>query len=69
MQPGERQFHLGLDACGSHHAAAGGVGEDVVEQGGLADTGFAAEHDHAASPGSRAQDEPIERFSLGAPVL
>jgi hypothetical protein len=69
MQSGERQFHLGLDACSSHDAAACGVGEDVVEEGRLAHTGFAAKHDHAAGPVSCIPDKPIEQFPLGTPVL
>ena len=69
MQPGERQFHLGLDACGPRHTAAGGTSEEVIEEGGLARTGFTVEHDHTARPGSRVLDEPIERLTLAAPVL
>jgi hypothetical protein len=69
MQSGERQFHLGLDASSSHDAAACGVGEEMVEEGRLAYTSFAAEHDHAAGPGSRIPDKPIEHFTLGASVL
>jgi hypothetical protein len=69
MQSGERQFHLGLDASSSHDAAACAVGEDVVEESRLAYAGFAAKHDHAAGPGSRISEKPIERFTLGVPVL
>jgi hypothetical protein len=69
MQSRERQFHLGLDASSSHDAAARGTGEEVVEEGRLAYTGFAAKHDHAAGPGSRIPDEPIEQCTFGTPVL
>jgi len=69
VQPGEREFHLRLHASGSHHAAVGGVRQDMVEEGRLADTRFAAEHDHAARTGSSISDEAIERPALGAPIL
>jgi hypothetical protein len=41
----------------------------VVEEGRLAHTRFAAEHDHATGSGSSIPDKPMERLSLGAPVL
>jgi hypothetical protein len=41
----------------------------MIEEGGLADTRFAAEHDRAARTGSRISDEAIERPALGAPIL
>ena len=41
----------------------------MVEEGRLAHTGFAAEHDHAAGSGSSILDKPMERLALGAPVL
>jgi hypothetical protein len=41
MQSGERQLHLGLDARGPDHSAAGRPVEDNIQQDGLADARFA----------------------------
>ena len=69
VEPGERQLHLGLDAGGTDNAAPSSVGEDVVEQSGLAHTSLAPDHHDAARPRSRTLDEPIECFGLSASIL
>ena len=59
MKPGECQLHLGLDTRGMHDPAARRVGQDVVEQGGLADAGLAAQDDHAAGPIAGTRDQGL----------
>jgi hypothetical protein len=45
------------------------VAEKMLEERGLADARFAAEHDHTAGSGSRIRDEPIQGIAFSAPVL
>jgi hypothetical protein len=69
VQAAVRQLQLGLDAGYSHDAARGGMRLHVVQQGGLADSGFAAEYERTALPGSKTDYEPIERLALALPAL
>ena len=47
MQPGERQRRLGLETLRGQHPHAGGAGTCVLEQGRLADAGFAPDQQRA----------------------
>jgi hypothetical protein len=53
LQGGERQLHLRLDPGYPGNPQASGRPDGVLQQGGLADAWFSAQHKHAALPGSR----------------
>jgi hypothetical protein len=53
VQAGEGEFHFGLDADGAGHVESRCPVGDVVEQRGLADTRFAAQHQHLTLAGPR----------------
>ncbi len=59
VQPGERQFHLGLDAGRAHDPTSGRLPEDVVEQRGLADAGLASHDNGRASAAASVCQQPI----------
>ncbi|GAA4302401.1 hypothetical protein GCM10023178_08630 [Actinomadura luteofluorescens] len=66
MQAGERQFHLRLDAGGARHPAARGVLGQVVEQGRLAHTGLAMQHQRPAFTDLHdRRDQLVERSAFG----
>jgi hypothetical protein len=68
MEPREGQLHLGLHARRPDHSTPRGACEEVIQQGGLADPGFASDDDRAARSGSGIREEAIELFALGAPA-
>jgi hypothetical protein len=59
MEAGERELHLGFDACGSSDPTTGCLAHDVIEQRSLADACITAKHEHAARAGTRILDEPL----------
>jgi hypothetical protein len=68
MDTGERQLHLGLHAGDAGDAAPGRRLHGVVEEGGLADSGLAAEHQHAAAPLVDGAKQPAESVALASAV-
>ena len=62
VQPGERQFHLRLDAGGAHHPAAGRVPGQVVEQRRLAHARLAVHHQGPALTGADRLHQPVEHL-------
>ena len=71
LQPGERQLHLGLDACGTDHPAARRVPGNVVQQRALAHSRFAGQHQRLALARPDRADQPAEEAELveSAPQL
>jgi hypothetical protein len=59
VEPGERQFHLGLHAGRAHDTTSGRLPEDVVEQGCLANTGVASHHHGRAGAAARVCQQAI----------
>jgi hypothetical protein len=68
MHTGERQLYLGLHAGDARDAEAGRGLDGVVEEGGLADSRLAAEHQHAAPPLVDGPEQPVESAALPAAV-
>ena len=68
MQDGERQFHLGLDTGRAHHATAGRVLLDVVQQDGLADSRLTAQDQHPAVTRAHLIEQPVQCRLLAIPT-
>src|SRR3954463_15827851 len=69
MQAGERELHLGLDACDTGDATPRSLLGDVVQQRRLADPRLAAHDQHRALPGADALQLAVQRLSLVAASL
>jgi hypothetical protein len=69
VQGGERQLGLGLDAGGPEHGHPLGPPGGMLEQGGLADTGLAAEHQHSAARPAGVGEQPVKGVALGASAV
>ena len=65
---GEGQLHLGLHARRARHLESVGCLGEMIQQCGLADAGFAAQHQRPALPGPQGVDDPGEdRAFVAAP--
>ena len=69
MQPGEGQLHLRLDAGGTHDQAVRCLRDQVIQQRGLADTRFAADHQRPALTPANSVGEPVKLVALAASAL
>jgi hypothetical protein len=69
MQAGVRKLHLRLYAGASEHAGARRVLDQVVQERGFANPGFATHQQRAALPSSNGFDEPVEDLALALPAL
>jgi hypothetical protein len=67
MEPGEGQFHLRLHAAYACHLAAGRMGDEVVQQSGLAHTRLTTEYQHPALPGPNRADDFGKHADLARP--
>ncbi len=67
VQPGERKLHLGLDACPANDAVVASTLREMVQEGGLADTGLAPQHQDGAAPGLHHGAQPVEHLALAPP--
>src|SRR3954452_20497999 len=65
MEACESEFHLRLDSGGSSNVEVTGGLHRVLEQGGLADARFSAQHQHLAETGPGRFEEVIYRPALG----
>jgi hypothetical protein len=65
MEASESQLHLGFDAGGSGDPTPRRLAGEGLQQRGLPDARIAAQHEHAARPGARIRDQPIEHQGLG----
>ncbi len=68
MQAGEGKLHLGLGARRPGDPASLGGGRQMPQQGGLADSGLAAQDQHATFTRAHARDETIKHVTLAATV-
>ena len=68
VQPGEREFHLGLDADRPGGTASGRASQQVAQQRGLADARLAAQHQCPAVAGPRTGQQPIQHLALVTPT-
>ena len=59
-----RHRGLGLEPVGPHHPGAAQVAGDLSEQGGLAHTGIAADHERSTSPVPGTQQDRTKRPHL-----
>ena len=66
VQTGECQLHLRLDPGSPRHPTARRSPRHVVQQGGLADAGFAMNDERATLTGSKGLDELFEHAAFGA---
>ena len=68
MQTGERELHLGLDACRSGYPASLRCRRQMPQQSGLADSRLAAEDEHATLTRAHSRDESIQHVALAVTV-
>ena len=64
MQRGERQLHLGLDACDADDPNTGGLPGAVVQQGRFTDARLAPQNQRRALAVADVRQQPIERPAL-----
>ena len=67
LQPGVGELHLGLGARRSDDVAPGCLVHQILQQRGLADPGFPAQHEHRAPARTQVSQQPIERLALSTP--
>ena len=68
VQPGEREFHLGLDADRPGGTASGRASQQIAQQRRLADARLAAQDQRAAVAGPRAGQQLIQHLALITPT-
>ena len=68
MQPGERQFHLGLDTRSACHPAVRCMPYQVLDQRCLAHPGFTVYGQRPALTGADGTQELIERGTFRVPA-
>jgi hypothetical protein len=62
MQAGERELHLGLDACDTGDATPRRLLGNVIQQRRLPDPGLAAQNLHRALPRANALQLAVQRL-------
>ncbi len=64
VQTGERQLHLTLDTRGFRDREALRRVDEILQERGLADARFAAQHEHPALPVTRRLEERVKRLTF-----
>ena len=68
MEPGERQLHLGLDACDPRDSEAGCLVAAVAQERRLANAGIAPDDEDGALALADVREQPIECLTLAGPA-
>jgi hypothetical protein len=68
VDPGERQFHFRLRPGDLRYTKSRGPTSDVPEHRRLSDARLASDYQDSALTFARLCQEPVENFTLGAPV-
>jgi len=68
MQPGERQFHLGLDARDLGHSEPSSLPGGVPDERCLADAGLTPDDEDRALPTAGGLEHPVQHVALPGPA-
>ena len=64
----ERELHFSLDPSRARDPEVGSGLDRVLEHRGLTDPRLAMHHQHAATPGARSIQQPVEHLALAFPA-
>jgi hypothetical protein len=65
VQAGEREFHLGLDACPPDDLAAVARRQQVPQERGLPHARLSTDNQHVTAARMHTRDEPVDRAAFG----